>query len=241
MKSYENFIEARNLLLNAEDYEEAKKEFLWPNIVEFNWAIDYFDKIAEEESNPAILYVDDYGVEKSVSFQELKVRANKVANFLKENGLLKGERILLLLSNRIELFETFLGAMKVGCTIIPASILLTAKDIEDRILRGKIKCVVTEKEVIEKVDAIGGLLKILKCKIVVGEKVGSWKSFHEVEDCSKVFKNSEKFFASDELLIYFTSGTTAKPKTCPTHSCKLPNWTFNYNVLDWLKKRIFTL
>lgn len=64
MKSYENFIEARNLLLDVEDYGEAKKEFLWPNIVEFNWATDYFDKMADEESNPAILYVDDYGVKK---------------------------------------------------------------------------------------------------------------------------------------------------------------------------------
>lgn len=89
---------------------------------------------------------------------------------------MKGERILLLLSNRIELFETFLGAIKAGCTIIPASILLTVKYIEDRILRGKIKCIVTENEVIEKVDAVGDL-KFLKCKIVVGEKVGSWKSF----------------------------------------------------------------
>jgi acetyl-CoA synthetase len=92
LEAYENFVRARNLLLNAEDYEEAKREFLWPNIVEFNWAIDYFDKIAEEESNPAILYVDDEGVEKSVSFQELKFRSNKVANFLKENGLVKGEK-----------------------------------------------------------------------------------------------------------------------------------------------------
>jgi acetyl-CoA synthetase len=212
LEAYENFVRARNLLLNAEDYEEAKREFLWPNIVEFNWAIDYFDKIAEEESNPAILYVDDEGVERSVSFQELKFRSNKVANFLKENGLVKGERILLLLSNRIELFETFLGAMKVGCTIVPASLLLTAKDIEDRILRGKIKCIVTENGFVEKVDSVGNLLKFLKCKVVVGEKVGSWKSFYEVEDCSGVFKSSEKFFASDELLIYFTSGTTAKPK-----------------------------
>ena len=136
MEAYENFVRARNLLLNAEDYEEAKREFLWPNIVEFNWAIDYFDKIAEEESSPAILYVDE-GVEESVSFRELKFRSNKVANLLKENRLVKGERILLLLSNRIELFETFLDAMKVGCTTIPASLLLTAKDIEDRILREK--------------------------------------------------------------------------------------------------------
>lgn len=212
MESYKNFVEARNLLLNAEGYKEAKEEFLWPNIVEFNWALDYFDKIAEEESNLAILYVDDDGIEKRVSFQELKKRSNKVANFLKENGLVKGERILLLLSNRVELFETFLGAMKLGCTIIPASLLLTTKDIEDRILRGKIKCILTEDGVIEKVNAVGDLLKFLKCKIVVGEEIGSWRSFYEVDEYSGTFKNSEKFFPTDELLIYFTSGTTAKPK-----------------------------
>lgn len=161
--------------------------------MEFNWAIDYFDKIAEEESSPAILYVDDEGVKKSVSFRELKFRSNKIANFLKENGLVKGKRILLQLSNRIELFETFLDAMKVGCTTIPASLLLTVKDIEDRILREKIKCIVTENGFVEKVDAIGNLLKYLKCKVVVGEKVMSWKSFYEVEDCSEMFKSSEKF------------------------------------------------
>ncbi|MEM3503622.1 MAG: AMP-binding protein, partial [Nitrososphaeria archaeon] len=212
MESYKNFIEARDTLLNAKGYDEAKESFSWPHVEEFNWALDYFDKVAEEVSTPAMLYVDDEGVEKSVSFQELKVRSNKIANFLKEEGLVKGDRILLILSNCVELFETFLGAMKLGCTIIPASLLLTTKDIEDRILRGKIKCIITEKETIEKVDAAGNVLESLKCKIVIGDKIGSWKSYYEIDDLSGIFKNNEKFLPTDELLIYFTSGTTAKPK-----------------------------
>ncbi|MEM2949739.1 MAG: AMP-binding protein [Nitrososphaeria archaeon] len=212
LESYKNFIEARDTLLNAKEYNEAKENFSWPYVEEFNWALDYFDKMAEEASTPAMLYVDDEGVEKSVSFQELKVRSNKIANFLKEEGLVKGDRILLILSNCVELFETFLGAMKLGCTIIPASLLLTTKDIEDRILRGKIKCIITEKETIEKVDAAGNVLESLKCKIVIGDKIGSWKSYYEIDDLSGIFKNNEKFLPTDELLIYFTSGTTAKPK-----------------------------
>lgn len=102
---------------------------------------------------------------KGFSSWKLKTRSNKVANFLKENGLVKDDRILLLLGNRIELFETFLGSMKLGCTTIPASLLLTAKDIEDRIIRGRIKYIIAEK-----VDAAGNLLEFLSARLLLGTK-----------------------------------------------------------------------
>jgi acetyl-CoA synthetase len=208
----ENFLKARDFLLNVENYEEAKRNFSWPKTEEFNWATDYFDRTAEERANPAMIFVDDQGAEKKVSYKRLKERSSQVANFLRSLELAKGDRILLLLPNRVELFEVFLGAMKMGCPIIPASTLLTPTDIEDRIVRGKIKCIISDKELAERVELAGASQKLLKCKIIVEEETKGWQQYSKTASFPSSFASDEKFFPNDELLIYFTSGTTAKPK-----------------------------
>jgi acetyl-CoA synthetase len=219
MGSAREFLEARDFLLTVEDYQEAKRNFKWPRIGEFNWALDYFDKIAEERTSPAMILVDDEGTEEKISFRRLKERSNQVANYLKSIGLGKGDRILLLLPNRVELFEVFLGAMKIGCPIIPASTLLTSADIEDRIIRGRIKCVISDRQLAEKVEQTGGAEKLLKSKIIVEGQLKGWRSYSEVGAFSSAFTSDQRFFPGDELLIYFTSGTTAKPKlVLHTHS-----------------------
>ncbi|MGQ9551841.1 MAG: acyl-CoA synthetase [Candidatus Bathycorpusculaceae bacterium] len=219
MGSAREFLEARDFLLTVEDYEEAKRDFKWPRMGEFNWALDYFDRMAEERTDSAMIIVDDEGVEERVSFRRLKERSNQVANYLKSNGLGKGDRILLLLPNRVELFEVFLGAMKVGCPIIPASTLLTSADIEDRITRGRIKCVISDGQLAERVEQAGGAEKLLKSKIIVEGQLKGWRSYSETAAFSSTFTPDERFFPEDELLIYFTSGTTAKPKlVLHTHS-----------------------
>jgi acetyl-CoA synthetase len=210
------FIEARNFLLSTRNYEEAKTGFEWPTPSNFNWALDYFDGLADNRTNPALQYVDDGGVEKNVSFQEMKERSNRVANLLRSLELGKGDRILVMLPNRVELFETILGAMKVGCVIIPASTLLTSDDIKDRMVRGRVRCVVVDHQLVHAIDnAVSD--KITKINLGGGE-IRGWLSFNEVEAQPTIFKSEEKFSLQDELLIYFTSGTTAKPKLV-LHTC----------------------
>ena len=212
MNALESFLKSRDFLLNSESYDEAKSGFSWPKLTEFNWAIDYFDRVVGQTDRTAIFYVDDKGVEERVSYRKLMDRSNQVANFLKDLGFGKGDRILLILQNRVEIFELFLAAMKVGCPIIPASTLLSSSDIEDRIIRGRVKCIVTEEELLRKVDLVGQPLKYLKSKILIGASSDGWLNFNSSYDFPSKFKSEERPLLSDELLIYFTSGTTAKPK-----------------------------
>jgi acetyl-CoA synthetase len=204
------FIAARDLLQNAQNYAYAKARFKWPHVDRFNWALEYFDALADRCSHPALLYVDDKGTELKVSYRTLKERSNKAANLLRNQGLGKGDRVLLIVPSCVELFEVFLGAMKLGCVIIPASTLLTEDDILDRIARGRTKAIVTSSELTGRVDQSTSTNSVSKI-VVAGRKHG-WMSYEDADAESSDFKTSDTFRPSDELLIYFTSGTTAKPK-----------------------------
>jgi acetyl-CoA synthetase len=210
MSSLKQFIEGRDLLLDAPNYASAKAQFRWPEVEHFNWALDYFDTLVERCSHPALLYVDDKGVDLKVSFRTLKERSNRAANFLAGLGLRKGDRVLLMMPSCVELFEVFLGAMKLGCVIIPASTLLTEDDIVDRIARGKTKAIVCSPELTGRIDKSTKADSV--SKIVVGGKERGWLAYDQAEAESSDFKTSDSFSPTDQLLIYFTSGTTAKPK-----------------------------
>jgi len=204
------FTAARDFLLNAHNYQEAKAGFDWPQRNQFNWALDYFDTLAGKCSNPALMYVDDKGLETKVTFQAMKERSNKAANFLMTLGLKKKDRIMLMMPSSVELFEVFLGAMKAGCVIIPASTLLTVDDIRDRIGRGKAKCVFTGAQLTSRIDSAS--IPDSVSKVSVGGGRNGWTDYAEIDDQSANFRTEDTFSSEDELLIYFTSGTTAKPK-----------------------------
>lgn len=212
LPNLKEFIGARDFLMTAHDYKEAKAGFVWPKLEDFNWARDYFDGLADRCTHPALIYVDDKETERKVSFQELKDRSNRAANFLQNLGLGKGDRVLLMMQNSVELFEVLLGAMKAGCAIIPASTLLTADDIGDRFARGKVRCIVTDGELVSRIDQaiVPGAGTMFK--VSLGGGPGNWIDYAEIDRQSTNFKSEEVFSAEDELLIYFTSGTTAKPK-----------------------------
>lgn len=219
MTTPREFLKARDFLLTAKNYREAKDEFVWPTPAEFNWALDYFDTLAEKCANPALVYVDDIGSMEKVSFQRLKERSARVANLLKTAGLKKGERIMLMMPNSIELFESFLGAMKAGCVIIPASTLLTPEDIADRVIRGKVRCIVAGAEFAQKVNVGTSSAGISIHKVSVGEAQKGWIEYSEADSQSSDFRPEQSASLRDESLIYFTSGTTAKPKLV-SHTCR---------------------
>ena len=211
MSSVREFLAARDFLLSAKNYDEAKAGFNWPRPENFNWALNYFDQLADKCTNPALEYVDDQGVEKTVSFQRMKERSNQVANLLRSLGLRKGDRVLVMLPNRIELFETILGAMKMGCVIIPASTLLTSNDVKDRMTRGKVQCVVVDEPLVSTIDSALASSKEF-VKINLGLEIKTWVPFNQVDSEVASFRTEEKYSLNDGLLVYFTSGTTSKPK-----------------------------
>src|SRR6201993_388459 len=136
------FQQARAFLLkHRDDYDAAVKGFRWPDPVAFNWALDWFD--AELARDPAsrdrtALWIVDAGHDRetNLSFATLSRRSNQVANFLRAQGVRRGDHLLLLLGNVVPLWETMLAAMKLGVVVIPATTLLTSDELRDRLQGG---------------------------------------------------------------------------------------------------------
>src|SRR5271165_3546658 len=204
------FRAARDLLLSyRDDYESARRKFTWPELDEFNWALDWFDVIAREHPDrPALRIVGDGGVDVSLSYAELATRSGQVANWLRGLGVRRGDRVLLMLGNVAPLWEVILAAMKLGAVIIPASTLLQSADLVDRIPRGQVRHVITETSQLAKFGQVPGEWT----RIVVGDAADGWHPYADAFDEPAEFTPEGITRASDPLLLYFTSGTTALPK-----------------------------
>src|SRR5216684_6052107 len=156
------FQEARGFLLkHRTDYDAAVKGFRWPDRVAFNWALDWFDaELARDPTSRdrAALWIVDAGSDRQtkLSFAALSCRSNQVANFLRAQGLKRGDHLLLLLGNVVPLWETMLAAMKLGVVVIPATTLLTPDELRDRLDRGRAKVVVATQDQVAKLAGLGG-------------------------------------------------------------------------------------
>ena len=139
MSSTEIFRRARDFLVqHREDWETAYREFRWPVLDRFNWALDWFDIVAEGNARSALHIVEDYGAEVRLSYAELAERSNRVATYFRRHRVERGDRVLMMLPNCVQIWEVMLAAMKLGACVIPASTLLTPEDLTDRIGRGKV-------------------------------------------------------------------------------------------------------
>src|SRR6266436_5452093 len=211
------FQDARSFLLKYRtDYDAAVKGFRWPDPVPFNWALDWFE--AELARNPeskdrTALWIVDAGSnrETKLSFAALSRRSNQVANFLRAQGITRGDHLLLLLGNVVPLWETMLAAMKLGVVVIPATTLLTTDELRDRLDRGRARVVVATQDQVAKFSGLGGDQLV---RIVVGapSKQEGWLAYEQAADFPETLAPDGPTNADDPMLLYFTSGTTAKPK-----------------------------
>ncbi len=203
------FLEARDFLFaHRTDYDTAYRDFRWPVLDRFNWALDYFDRMAHGNDRPALWIVNEGGAEVKISFAEMAERSSRVANYLRGLGVRRGDRILLMLGNVVPLWEVMLAAMKLGAVTIPATTLLNRDDLIDRFDRGRARHVVTSSDNTAKfADIPGGYTRI-----AVGDKMPGWHDHADAADAPARFAPDGETRATDPLLLYFTSGTTAKPK-----------------------------
>jgi acetyl-CoA synthetase len=210
MSATETFRAARDLLLDhREDYDAARREFRWPAPEEFNFALDWFDVLAAEGGDRIALWlVEEDGSERRLSFAELAERSSRTANWLREQGVARGDRIVVMLGNQLELWETLLAAMKLGAIVIPATPLLGPADLTDRIERGNAKHVIVTAADAPKFDGIAGDYT----RIAVGEPPSGWLALADAQGAAAEFAPDGITRAGDTLLLYFTSGTTARPK-----------------------------
>jgi acetyl-CoA synthetase len=185
----------------------------------FNFAFDVVDEYAKTEPNKkALVWCDDNGEEEIFTFDDMMRRSNQTANYFKSLGIGKGDPVMLVLKRRYEFWFCILALHKLGAICIPATHLLTKKDIIYRNNAASIKMVVTvnETEVHDNVDAALPESPTLVKRVTLFGKRDGWHTYHdEVVNFSEEFHRPEGNEATsnqDIMLIYFTSGTTGMPK-----------------------------
>jgi len=203
------FIELRERLLREGiSQAQAVQAFRWPALQRFNWAHDYFDRIAADNHQPALRVVDDDGHDQVLSFAMLARRSNQVANFLAAHGVRRGDRVLIMLGNVVALWETMLAIIKLEAVMIPATTLLQAVDLADRLARGCVRAVIAERGLVDRFHGLPGA----SIRIVVGGAAPGWSDFEDSNAADPAFRTGVSTPPDELLLLYFTSGTTAQPK-----------------------------
>jgi len=204
-----DFRTARDFLLShRQDYETAYRDFAWPHAEQFNWALDWFDAIAKDNHRPGLWIVDDGGSDTILTFAELAARSDALASWLRDHGVRRGDRTLLMLGNHAPLWESILALTKLGSVMIPSTTLLTASDIQDRVTRGHVAHVIAESAQAELFGGVAGGYT----RIAAGDPVPGWLSYGDYLSGSTEFVPDGPTAAGDPLFLYFTSGTTAQPK-----------------------------
>jgi acetyl-CoA synthetase len=205
-----SFKAARDFLLaHRTDPATACRDFRWPQLDRFNWALDWFDaELAHGAlaTHPALKIVGDGAA--TLSFAELSARSNRIANGLRALGVRRGDRVLLMLGNVVPLWDLMLATMKLGAVMIPATTLLTTNDLKDRFTRGRVRHVVCAAADAAKFDGLDPTVT----RIAVGEPTSGWHRYDDLLTAPATFTPDGETKATDPTLLYFTSGTTAKPK-----------------------------
>jgi len=203
------FCEARSFLLAQRGrHDAAVAGFRWPQLQHFNWALDWFDVLAQDNHATALWVINDDGSEQRLSFALMAERSNRVANWLRARGVRRGERMLLMLGNVVPLWELTLAAIKLGAVVSPATTLLSAADLADRVLRGQMRHVVADAASAARfADVPGDYTRTL-----VGGSAAGWADYALADAAPAEFVPDGPTRADDPLLLYFTSGTTAQPK-----------------------------
>jgi acetyl-CoA synthetase len=203
------FREARDFLLAQRGrHDAAVAGFRWPQLQHFNWALDWFDVLAQDNHATALWVVNEDGSEQRYSFAQMAERSNRVANWLRARGVRRGDRMLLMLGNVVPLWELTLAAIKLGAVVSPATTLLSAADLADRVDRGQMRHVVADAAGAARFGEVPGDYT----RAIVGATLPGWADYADSAAASASFEPDSPTPAGDPLLLYFTSGTTAQPK-----------------------------
>lgn len=235
------FLAARDQLLAcAGDPARARAEFRWPDVgPEFNWAHDVFDRIADGNDGTALRIAEEDGSELQRSFAQMKQRSDQVANWLRGIGARPGDVAMLMLGNRVELWEIMLAAMKLGVVILPTSVVLGAHELVDRVERGRVRWVFAAAEDAVKFAEVPGDYR----GIGVGFDAASqdhraqlfdWLRYEEASAAS-LAPIRKTTASTDPALLYFTSGTTSLPKIVVHSHTSYP--VGHLTTLSWLGVR----
>lgn len=228
--SREAFLVARDQLLqHREDYDRAKAEFRWPKLAQFNWALDWFDgylAVGPRGKRPALKIVGTNGCVRT--FRELSEASSRLANGLRGIGVRRGDRVLLMLGNCPALWEIMLACMKLGAVTIPASTLLTAEDVRERMSFARVDYWITDAELAAQFDWLACGAR----RIVVGDGPSGWVHYDDLLTGVSEFRPDAATLPDEPMLLYFTSGTTTRPKLVSHSHRSFP--VGNLSTMYWL-------
>lgn len=200
-----------------EDFSENLKINVPQN---FNFAYDVVDEIAATTPEKmALVWCDDHGHDKKITFGEMKLYADKTANLLQGLGIRKGDPVMLIMKGHYEFWFFILALHKLGAITIPATHMLTTKDLVYRVERADIKMVICADDdglLASTEEAQSKTADIFKLKMKLGKERAGWHNYYPMmESASSTFirpTGDQATRNEDILLLYFTSGTTGFPK-----------------------------
>lgn len=202
--AYREFRAARDLLLHhADDQDAARKAFRWPRPRQFNWATDWFDRIAQDNDRVALRIVG----QGELTFQELSRRSDRAASWLLSQGIRRGDVVMLLMDNRIELWELMLALIKIRAVVAPAFITISPEELRTRIGRAGARHVIADHRIVPGLAVDG-----LRTRIIVGGEHEGWADFAGSAEHEGDFVPEGPTEADEPLFYYFTSGSTSRPK-----------------------------
>ncbi|MWD30555.1 AMP-binding protein, partial [Aquicoccus sp. SCR17] len=152
--------------------ERARAEFEWPRFEHFNFGFDWFDRLAQDPARadvPALIIAEDDGRSTERTFAELSAASNRVANWLSAQGLRRGDRLILMLNNQVELWEFMLACIKLRVVMVPTTTQMTSGDLEDRVTRAGAAWAVAGAEDLAKFTGVGEGLHLVHVPGVFAE------------------------------------------------------------------------
>lgn len=196
------------LLTLRTSYDAAVADFAWPEIgLTFNFVHDWFDGFARDNDQPGLVIVEEDGRRASYSFGELVARSEQVAAHLAAQGIGRGDSVVVMLGNQVELWESMLALIRLGAVIMPTTTAVGPAELVDRLARGDARAVVCNAADAAKFDEVPGSY----VRIAVGS-VDGWESYATAYDRVAEPVPHPGNASTDRLLLYFTSGTTSRPK-----------------------------
>ena len=211
----DHFRTARDQLLALrDDYGQARDSFQWPRFTEFNFALDWFDSLAADPvtgAKPALVIVERDGSATRRSFADLAESSNRAANWLRSQGVRRGDRMIIMLGNQVELWELMLAGIKLGVVLIPTTTLMGPADLKDRVERGEAAWAAVGSSNIAKFADVPGAYRLIEVGAAGSGQPGVLQ-YSDSAAAPEDFTPDGTTGADETLLLYFTSGTTSKAK-----------------------------
>ncbi len=217
-------------------YRRLSEDFRWEVPEAFNFGCDVVDHFAKTAGQPALLWRDRAGRERSLSFDEVRDASNRVAHLLRSLGVAPGSPVIAMLPRIPEWHILVVGALKAGLVVIPSSTLLRPKDIAYRAEHSGAVAIISSDEQLTAVDSVrdrlGSVSQFIQVRRGAGRAARGWLDFSTaLEQCPDDATAHHPTRSSDPALVYYTSGTTGPPKAVlHTHSY---TWAQRYSSLFW--------